>query len=150
MADKAIAAIKTDQTLPDLPRGEVEEAKKQGALDAVRESAKTRFATTDGVGVTEDVSDTPQATYDVFHLTHLLDLDPAQLKKVLNGKAGPGFAIPSQGQVGGLLEVERSGKNRTDVVEVLLDVLGIESPYAVTDAGPAYTNDVTRIGFKRG
>jgi hypothetical protein len=129
MADKAIAAIKTDQTLPDLPRGEVEEAKKQGALD---------------------VSDTPQATYDVFHLTHLLDLDPAQLKKVLNGKAGPGFAIPSQGQVGGLLEVERSGKNRTDVVEVLLDVLGIESPYAVTDAGPAYTNDVTRIGFKRG
>jgi hypothetical protein len=46
--------------------------------------------------------------------------------------------------------MERSGKNRTDVVEVICAVLGIKSPYEVTDAGPSYTNDVSRSVLKRG
>lgn len=146
MTDKT-DSIKTDETLPDLPKAEVVKAKKEGALDAVRESAAARFKATDGVAVTEETDPTPQATYDVFHLQHLVDLDPAALKKTLDGKGDP--AIPlTDGQIAGLLEVERSGKNRTDVVQVFCDRLGIKSPYEVTDAGPNYTNDVNRTVLK--
>ena len=144
---KKIDDIKTDETLPDLPKADVEQAKKDGALEAVKEGAKQRFKSTDGVGVTEDTATGPQATYDVFHLQHLVDLDPDQLKKTLDGKSDPVIPL-TEGQIGGLLEVERSGKNRTDVVKVFCDRLGIKSPYEVTDAGPAYTNDVNRSVVK--
>lgn len=147
MADKG---IKTDETLPDLSASDVAAAKKEGALDAVREGAEQRFKSTDGVGVTEPIDDRPQATYDVFHLAYLLELDPALLKKVANGTAGVGYPSITDGQKGGLLETERSGKNRTDVVKVLCDALGLKSPYEVTDAGPNFTNDVSRNVVARG
>lgn len=68
----------------------------------------------------------------VIHLVEILDLDPDALKERLD--ADDKVAL-SQGQVAGLLEVERSGKNRADIVQVLMDWLGISSPYEVTDAG---------------
>lgn len=144
MTDK-IEAIKTDETLPDLTKSDVEKAKKEGALQAVRESAATRFRQSDGIAQT-DPEPGPSATYDVFHLQHLVDMDPDALKAELDGK-GTGPAL-SDGQIGGLLEVERSGKNRTDIVEVLCKRLGVKSPYEVTDAGPAFTNDVSRSVVK--
>ena len=147
MTDKSIDTIKTDETLPDLPRADVEKAKLDGALDAVREGAKARFKATDGVGVTGDAEAGITPTYDVFHLQDRVDLEPDALKAWLDGKDGSGF-VPSQGQVAGLLEVERSGKNRTDVVEVLCKHLGIKTPYEVTDAGPNFTNDVSRSVVK--
>lgn len=81
-------------------------------------------------------------TYDVFLLQDMLELDPDALAKALKGEDGA--AAPSLGQVAGLVEVERSGKNRTDIVKVLCDHLGIDTPYEVTDAGPNYTNRVDR------
>jgi protein-L-isoaspartate O-methyltransferase len=145
MTDK-IDSIKTDETLPDLSKADVTKAKKDGALDAIRESAAQQFRSTDGVAVGE--ADTgPQATYDVFHIQHLVDMDPDALKDMLNGKGDEPVSL-TEGQIGGLLEVERSGKNRTDVVKVLCDRLGIKTPYEVTDAGPNYTNDVNRTVVK--
>lgn len=141
-------ALKTDETLPDLTKKDVEQAKKEGVMEAVREGAKARFRSTDGVATTEPASDTPQATYNIFHLQDRLEMEPDALKDWLNGKGGE--AVPSLGQVGGLLEAERSGKNRTDVVEVLCKHLGAKTPYEITDAGPAYTNDVSRSVIKRG
>lgn len=141
MADK----IKTDETLPDVPARVVEEAKMQGIKDVIGEDAGARFKATDGVGVTEDTSGRITPTYDVFHLQDFVDLDPKALKAALEGKDRSMGFTPSQGQVAGLLEVERSGKNRTDVVKVLCDYLGIDSPYEVTDAGPNYTNNVDRV-----
>ena len=142
--DKKIETIKTDETLPDLPKDKVAEAKLEGALDAVREGAKLRFKATDGVGVTSDPEPGVQATYDVFHLQYLVDLDPDALKAALEGEKGqPSLGI-SQSQVAGLIEVERSGKNRTDIVKVLCDYLGLKTPYEVTNAGPNYTNRVDR------
>jgi hypothetical protein len=143
--DKKIAAIATDATLPDLSKKDVEQAKKEGALEAVREGAKQRFKSSDGIAVNDtEAGVTP--TYDVFHLQHMVDMDPAALKDALDGKSG-GPAL-SDGQIAGLVEVERSGKNRTDIVKVLCDRLGISSPFEVTDAGPNYTNDVARSVVK--
>jgi hypothetical protein len=137
-------AIKTDETLPDVPAKVVKEAQLDGIKEAISESAKSRFLSTDGIPEGEDVR-TIRPTYDVFQLQHLVDLDPVALKDRLNSKDD--FVL-TEGQVAGLLEVERSGKNRTDIVKVLCDHLGIDSPYEVTNAGPNYTNDVARSMVK--
>ena len=138
MADK----ITTDSTLPDVPASKVKEAQMSGIQDAIAEGAKARFKATDGI---EDNDPEPgiTPTYDVFHLQDLVDLPPDALKDTLNGE-GPRPVSLSDGQIAGLLEVERSGKNRTDIVQVLCDRLGIDTPYEVTDAGPNYTNRVDR------
>jgi hypothetical protein len=147
MADNKINAIATDETLPDLSRKDVEEAKKAGALEAVQESAKQRFKSSDGIAVNDTEAGITK-TNDVFHLQDMVDMDPDALKAALDGKGPPGTASLSEGQIAGLLEVERSGKNRTDIVKVLCDRLGIKTPYEVTDAGPNYTNDVARSVVK--
>lgn len=144
-----IDEIKTDATLPDLSKADVVQAKKEGELEAVKEGAKAQFKATDGVAVLDDPEPGITPTYNVFHLQDMVDLDPDVLAKALDGKQD-GYPALSEGQIAGLLEVERSGKNRTDVVEVLCKRLGIKSPYEVTDAGPAYTNDVSRSVIKRG
>lgn len=142
MADK----IKTDETLPDVPAKAVEEAQLQGIQDVIAEDAGARFKATDGVAVTEGGASRITPTYDVFQLAHLLDLAPDALMDALKGEDGPAITL---GQAAGLLETERSGKNRTDVVKVLCDYLGIKSPYEVTDAGPNYTNPVNRDALTR-
>jgi hypothetical protein len=43
------------------------------------------------------------------------------------------------------LGLERSGQNRTEHVKVLCERLGVKSPYEVTQAGPAWTNDQTLL-----
>jgi len=53
-------------------------------------------------------------------------------------------AIP-ESKVAGLLELERSGKNRTEYVNALCKRLGVKSPLEVTGAGPSHTNDVTPV-----
>lgn len=148
MTDK-IDEIKTDATLPDLSKAEVVKAKKEGALEAVKESAKQQFKSTDGIAVMDDPEPGIVPTYNVFHLQDMVDLDTDVLTKALDGKQD-GYPALSDGQIAGLLEVERSGENRTEVVEVLCKRLGIKSPYEVTSAGPAYTNDVSRSVIKRG
>lgn len=133
--------IKTDETLPDVPAKAVKEAQLDGIKAAIADDAGARFKATDGVGVTEGDAGRITPTYDVFQLSHLVDLAPDALADALKGETGPAITL---GQAAGLLEVERSGKNRTDIVKVLCDYLGIKSPYEVTDAGPAYTNPVNR------
>lgn len=133
-------SIQTDATLPNVPAKDVKEAQLDGVKEAIADGAKQRFLSTDGVEV-NDAEPGITPTYNVFHLQHLVDLDPKDLRAKLDGKDGETL---SEGQIAALLEVERSGKNRTDVVKVLCDRLGIKTPYEVTDAGPNYTNDVNR------
>ena len=98
--------------------------------------------------MTKKKEETPSIIKDdaVAHIWDILDLAPDQLKERLD--SDDHIAL-SQGQVAGLLEVERSGKNRADIVQVLVDWLGITSPYEVTDAGPNYTNVVSREVLER-
>lgn len=142
MTDK-ITDIKTDVTLPDLAKADVVKAKKEGALDAIRDSAARQFAQTDGNPVVDDPNPGIQQTNDATHLEYLLDMDPKALKAALQGKDDSGLTL-KQGTIASLLEMERSGHNRTDIVATLCDVLGIGTPYEVTDAGPNYTNRVDR------
>lgn len=145
MTDK----IKTDDSLPDVPASKVKEAQIEGIQEAIAEGAKRKFNMTDGSPVGDEPEPGIVKTNDATHLDYLLDLDPDVLKKTLKGEGDLG-PIPKQGTIASLLEMERSGKNRTDVVEVICAVLGIKSPYEVTDAGPSYTNDVSRSVLKRG
>jgi hypothetical protein len=145
--------IKTDSTLPDISSKDAEAAKTQGIKDALAESAADRFRATDGVAQNDTGPERIILTNDAMPMAHLLDLAPDELKKTLTGKGDgtPNTAsIPSKGQIASLLEMERSSRNRADTVEVLCDVLGIKSPYEVTNAGPAYTNVVNRKVLERG
>jgi hypothetical protein len=45
----------------------------------------------------------------------------------------------------GLLDLERSGQNRTPYVQALMKRLGIKDPRDVTHAGPSYTVDVSNV-----
>jgi hypothetical protein len=109
--------------------------------DAIAEGARTKFLQSGGQPG-EEGDERVAIDFNVFQIQDLVDLDPKALKERLSkDNKAPSL---TQGQVAGLLEVERSGKNRTDVVKVLCEHLKITSPYEVTNAGPAYTNDVTR------
>jgi hypothetical protein len=82
---------------------------------------------------------------NTINLAHIVDIEPVEaMISRIRGEDGKGTAL-HESQVAGLLEVERSGKNRTDTVKALCDHLGIKSPYEVTAAGPAFTNDVTAV-----
>jgi hypothetical protein len=90
-----------------------------------------------------------EVSAEVMHLAYLLEQPPEVLAFSLDGKLPDGSPDPNavaltEGQIAGLLETERSGKNRTDTVNVLCTRLGIATPYEVTSAGPNYTNPVNR------
>jgi hypothetical protein len=144
MTDK----IKTDETLPDVPAAKVKEAQMEGIQDAIAEGAKARFQQTDGSLPGDETGPGIVKTNDATHMDWMLDLTPDVLTKTLTGK-GDMSPTPTQGQIASLLEMERSGKNRTDTVKALCGVLGIKSPYEVTDAGPAWTNVVNRDVLER-
>lgn len=78
--------------------------------------------------------------HEIMQYAPILDLGIDAFKeRIAEGAENP---VPEE-KVAGLLELERSGKNRTDYVQALCDRLGVKSPYEVTTAGPGYTNDVT-------
>lgn len=72
-----------------------------------------------------------------------LDLPLDELKSRLTDAKSPNPIGHEHAR--GLLALERSGKNRTDYVQMLCKVIGVKSPLEVTTAGPAYTNDTTSI-----
>ncbi len=79
---------------------------------------------------------------EVLPLEPMLKLSAADLEKAVSEKAEN---LLSEEQVAGILILERSGPNRTDHVKVLMKRLKVKSPYEVTKAGPAYTNDQTPV-----
>lgn len=123
---------------------EIKAAEKQGQLDAVRESQNTQTIDQPAVEVAGD----PYIGKDeIMPWAHIVDYSLEALKAALKVDADP--AIPDN-KVAGLLGLERGGKNRTDFVKAYMDRLKIanpklKSPYDVTPAGPAYTNDVSSV-----
>jgi hypothetical protein len=121
------------------------EARKEGVLDAIKSSTEEAYKR----GANEGYGDAPgpegaprriEVDHNVFNLAPILDGSPEDVKKRLDPQAENSL---SEGQVAGLLETERSGRNRTDHVKVLVERLGVKSAYEVTDAGPPYTNDTS-------
>lgn len=129
------------QHYPELTEAEKLEAEKEGVKQAVAQSARTNFSTRSATE-TASVGDRWPGRHEIMQWAHLVDLGLEEFQVAVAEDADPSIA---EDKVAGLLELERSGKNRTDYVKALCDRLGISSPYEVTNAGPGYTNDVTPI-----
>lgn len=132
----------TDTSIPamsDLKPAERKEAQHEGIIEAVKE-ATTNLIKQD-VGTTGDPVAAPrfQPPYEVSRLEFIVDLPEVELKKALDPKS----ATLTDQQVAGLLEVERSGKNRTNIVTLFMNRLDVGNVGEATAAGPTFTNDVT-------
>jgi hypothetical protein len=146
-------AAKTDapksDAFPAPTKDEIIEAREQGVKDAIQESTKDAYmrGADQGYGDngTPQKSDAWAGPRDIVHLVDVLDMTPAELEKRIAGDTEPKSDALTMAQVAGLLEAERSGKNRDDIVKLLCKHLGVDHPSEVTTAGPAYTNVVNRI-----
>jgi len=124
---------------------EIAAAKKEGVLDAVREVQNTQDI--DNLKGEEPQGDRYIGKDEIMQWAHYVDFDLDALKAALDPDADN--AIPDN-KVAGLLGLERGGKNRTAFVQAYMDRLRVanpklKSPYEVTAAGPAYTNDVSSV-----
>lgn len=124
---------------------EIAEANKEGVLDRVRESANLQ----DDSSIEGELPQGDQyiGKSEIMQYEYFLDFSLDQLKAALDPKADN--AIPDN-KVAGLLGLERGGKNRTQFVKLYFDRLKkanprLKSVYDVTNAGPAYTNDVSNV-----
>lgn len=124
--------------------GAVEKARNEGVTEAIREDAKEAYR----YSVDGQLPGDPPAPRPINTGAHsnflegMRGLGPDELEAAVDEKAD---APLSEEQVANLLEMERSGQNRTPHVQILCKRLKIKSPYEVTAAGPAYTNDVSSI-----
>lgn len=132
------------QAFPEPSKDEILQARADGVKDAIKESTKDAYKTgaNEGYGTSESSTKTFEGSKDVSAIQDWVDLDIKELEKRIKGD---GERPITEARIVGLLEVERSGKNRTEVVQVLCKRLGIKSPYEATAAGPAYTNDTTSL-----
>lgn len=123
---------------------EIQEARKEGVLDRVREAATTQ-------DIDQQKGDDPkvgrftQVNVDgTNQIEHLTDLGLDGLKEAIDPKKDEPLAEET---IAKLLILERNGKNRTDFVKLMMDRLKIkdirkELPQA---GGPDYTNDVSAV-----
>ena len=129
--------------LGKISQSEIDKAKKEGALEAAKEQGKAAFQyATDGNLPSTAGGRLYPGSSEVMGYADLLDLGVDEFKKRIAEDADN--PVPEE-KVAGLLEVERSGRNRTNYVKALMKRLDIDSPYEVTTAGPAHTNDETPI-----
>lgn len=118
-------------------------AQADGVTEAIKESAKDTYqALTDG-----NLPGAPPARQftgmdDIMRWEPILDLGLDEFKARIAEKSDA--PVPEE-KVAGLLSLERAGRNRTDYVKAMVDRLGVDSPYEVTNAGPGHTNDVTPV-----
>ncbi len=122
-------------------QSDLDKAKKEGVLEAAKEDAKASFRyATDGQLPGESGAQKWAGMHDIMMFAPVLDLSIEAFTDRL--KDGADEPIPED-KAAGLLELERSGQNRTDYVKALCKRLSVDSPYEVTAAGPGYTNDVS-------
>lgn len=132
----------------EVSQKELDEAHKEGALDAVREGGRAAVLADTGTTGDEDAMAKAErlrvaADLQSTVLAPLLALPIDTLvKRLSNDKV--------EGHIGfedakGLLHLERSGQNRTPYVKALMERLGVDDPRDVTSAGPSYTVDVSNV-----
>lgn len=127
---------------PELTETEKTEAEKEGVKAALAQSAQTNFATQSATESPDYEGDRWPDRHEIMRYAHLVDLGLDEFKAAISEKAE--VTVP-ESKVAGLMELERSGKNRTEYVKALCDRLGVKSPLEVTSAGPGHTNDVTAV-----
>lgn len=134
----------TVKLTPELSASEEKQAEKDGVKAALTQSAQTNFATqsaTENLDP-EYVGDRWPDRHDIMRYEYIVLLGLDEFKEAIKEGATPN--VP-ESKVAGLLELERSGQNRTEYVDALCKRLGVKSPIEVTGAGPGHTNDVSSI-----
>lgn len=139
---KQAAQDDTVKHFPELTEAEKTDAEKEGVKAALAQSAQTNFATQSATEAPDYEGDRWPDRHEIMRYAHIVDLGLEEFKKAIADDAD--VTIP-EGKVAGLLELERSGKNRTEYVNALCARLGVKSPLEVTSAGPGHTNDVTAV-----
>lgn len=136
-------SVEDNSGLTPLSEAEIAAAQKEGQREAVKESAKDTFrALTDGNLPGEPPARQFIGMDDIMGFEPLLDLGVDEFEaRIAEESDNP---VPEE-KVAGLLSLERAGRNRTPYVKAMVDRLGIDSVYEVTNAGPGYTNDVHPI-----
>lgn len=127
---------------PEVTAAEVEDARHQGAVDAISESAKHDYLTGGSMSTNVVAPDRWPDRHEIMQWAYIIDFGLDDFKDAVSAEPKSHAFVP-EGKIAGLVELERSGKNRTQYVQALLDRLDVESVYDVTDAGPDYSNDVT-------
>lgn len=122
-------------------QSELDNARKEGALEGAKEAGKNAYIYSIDNGLGAETS-ARQFTgmHEIMQYAYLLGLGVEAFEAAVKEDAEP--AIPEE-KAAGLLELERSGQNRTPYVKALMARLKVKSPYEVTQAGPGYTNDVS-------
>lgn len=142
----------TDKTkLPggiELSDKEIADAKKDGAIDYIKEGAGRAMAADTGTTSNYDKAAEQQskqvpADLQSTFIAPFLELSLDELKRRLTDPKATDAIADDHAR--GLLALERSGKNRTGYVKMLMKHIGVDSPYEVTTAGPPYTNDETSV-----
>lgn len=128
--------------VPELSDAEKHEAEKEGVKAALAQSAQTNFATRSATESPEFEADRWPDRHEIMPWAHIVGLGLDAFRDAIKEDAEP--LIP-EGKIAGLIELERSGQNRTEYVKALCDRLGVSSPLEVTNAGPGFTNDVTPV-----
>lgn len=133
--------------LPSVSKSEIEKAKKEGVLEAAKEAAKDAYRYADGTlpGDPEQAPRQFTGMHDIMQFEPLLSLGIDAFTDKIAENPKPGEPPVPEEKVAGLLELERSGKNRTEFVKAMMKRLKVKSPYEVTKAGPGYTNDTTPV-----
>lgn len=118
-------------------------AQQEGVAEAIKENAKDTYNyLTDGALPGAEPGRQFFGKSDIMQYAGLIDLGIEEFTARVAEKADD--VVPEE-KVAGLLELERSGQNRTLYVQAMMKRLKIKSPYEVTSAGPDYTNDVQPV-----
>lgn len=128
--------------LPKVSQSEIDKAKKEGVLEAARESAKDSYKfATDGQLPSEPTGPQYPGHDDIMQWEPLLGLGVDEFKARIAEKSDN--PVPEE-KVYGLLALERNGQNRTDYVQAMMSRLGLKAD-ELPGGGPGYTNDTTPI-----
>jgi hypothetical protein len=137
----------TPAGIPKLSEGELAKAKKDGALDYVKQGVAAAMASdtgtsTDLTELAEERAKRLQGHINITPLEPYVALGLDAFKDAIAEDAEP--VIPEE-EVKGILAIERNGQNRTQYVQALCKRLKVDSPYEVYHGGPAFMNDVSSV-----
>ena len=147
---KAASAAKAQQDAHDASAEQKVQSAKSAGANVTKAALKEKEAAKDSYRYATDgnlpgePSGGPRwpGKSEVMQFAHLLGLGIEEFEAAIADDAD---VLVAEDKVAGLMELERSGQNRTPYVKALMKRLGVSSPYEVTAAGPGYTNDVQPV-----
>lgn len=141
--EETAKAVEASSGLKAPTGSQLASAQQEGVAEAIKENAKDTYNyLTDGALPGAEPARQWPGRSDIMQYAGLIDLGADDFAARIAENADD--PVPEE-KVAGLLELERSGQNRTPYVQAMMKRLKVKSPYEVTSAGPGYTNDVQPI-----